>query len=261
VFTPHCFYPPQDWQGPLKRQLFDPTVGKLSLRQADRIICLTENDRNDAIRIGALPEAVRIIPNSICWPQPVDKPDVENFRQRFGLGKFLLSVGRLDRVKRGDFLISALARLPRELQLVFIGPDAGCGQLWQSLAHDLGVLSRTKFIAEVSDKDLQLAYRASKAVVMASSYEGLPTVLLEAMAVGTPVIAAEAGGIGYFLQHEVNGLLYAPGDVPAFCANVQRCLEELPIEMIGNAQRHVREHYCWETNAARVAALYQDDEN
>jgi glycosyltransferase involved in cell wall biosynthesis len=261
VFTPHCFYPPQDWRGALKRRLFDPTVGKLSLRHADHIICLTENDRNDAIRSGALPEAIRIIPNSIRWPQPRDENTADNFRQRHGLGKFLLSVGRLDRVKRGDFLISALAHLPQELQLVFIGPDAGCGQLWRRHAQDLEVSGRTKFISEVSDTDLQLAYRASTAVVMASAYEGLPTVLLEAMAVGVPVIAAEAGGIGYLLQHEVNGLLYAGGDLSSFCTNVRRCLAEFPVEMVRNAQQQVREHYCWEVNAGQVAALYQNHED
>jgi len=261
IFTPHCFYPSQDWLGTCKRRLFDPTLGRFTLRRADRIICLTENDRNDAIRSGALPEAIRIIPNSIRWPQPVDETAAENFRQRFGLGKFLLSVGRLDRVKRGDFLISALCHLPRELQLVFIGPDAGCGPLWQRLAHDRGVSSRTKFIEEVSDKDLLSAYRASAAVVMASSYEGLPTVLLEAMAVGAPVIAAETGGIGYLVRHAVNGLLYAAGDATGFCANVQRCLENFPHEMVRNAQRQVRQDYSWDANAARVAALYQNHEN
>src|SRR5262249_48301854 len=158
---------------------------------SDRVICLTGNDRDDAIRSGALPETIHIIPNSIRWPEPVDESAAEHFRQRFALGKFLLSVGRLDRVKRGDFLIAALSHLPHELQLVFIGPDAGCRGTWQRFAENSGVSSRTKFITEVSDMDLQFAYRASTAVVMASSYEGLPTVLLEAMAAGVPVIAAE----------------------------------------------------------------------
>lgn len=259
IFTPHCFYPAQDWCGMVKRSLFDPTLGRLSLRSADRIICLTENDRNDAIKNGALPEAIRVIPNSIRWPRAVDESAAHDFCKRHGLGKFLLSVGRLDRIKRGDFLISALAHLPYELQLVFIGPDAGYGELWQRQAVDMGVAARTKFISEVTDEDLMLAYRASKAVVMASAYEGLPTVLLESMALGIPVIAANTGGIGHLLKHEVNGLLYVADDLSGFCANVRRCLGQFPKEMVRNAQRQVRENYCWEVNAARVAALYQHE--
>ncbi len=261
VFTPHCFYPAQDWRGAWKRRLFDPTLGKLSLRGADRIVCLTENDRRDAIKNGAQAEAVRIIPNSICWPGPVDPAAVDGFRERHRLGKFLLSVGRLDRVKRGDFLIAALPHLPADLHLVLIGPDAGCGTPWRRLALAQGVAGRTHFISEVSDQELQLAYRASLAVVMASAYEGLPTVLLEAMAAGVPVIAAHAGGIGYLLQHEVNGLLYPGLDLPAFCAQVTRCLRRFPQAMVRHARRQVREHYCWEVNAPRVAALYRRDEN
>lgn len=261
VFTPHCFYPAQDWVGAWKRRVFDPTLGRLSLQRADRIICLTENDRRDAVRHGAALEAIRIVPNSIRWPRAVNDREVEAFRRRQGLGSFLLSVGRLDRVKRGDFLISALAHLPDDLQLVLIGPDAGCGEQWRRLAMELGVSARTRFISEVSDRELQLAYRASQAVVMASAYEGLPTVLLEAMAAGVPVIAAKSGGIGYLLQHGVNGLLYDCGDLLGFCQNVTRTLDTFPEEMVRAAQRLVREHYCWDVNAPRVAALYEDDDD
>jgi glycosyltransferase involved in cell wall biosynthesis len=261
IFTPHCFYPAQDWRGTIKRSLFDPTVGKLSLRQSDRIICLTENDRRDAVEHGARPQDIHIIPNSICLPPELEENGAADFRERYGLGKFLLSVGRLDRVKRGDFLVSALPHLPPDLQLLFIGPDAGCGEAWQRHAVKLGVGARVHFISEVSDHDLLAAYRASAAVVMASAYEGLPTVLLEAMAVGTPVIAAEAGGIRYLLQHEINGLLYSGDDLPGFCTHVRRCLEEFPEKMVRQARQQVREHYSWKVNAARVAALYHETEN
>jgi glycosyltransferase involved in cell wall biosynthesis len=261
VFTPHCFYPAQSRVGAWKRWMFDPTLGKLSLRRADRVICLTENDRQDAIRHGAPVDAIRVVPNSIRWPQPVDENKVEDFRRRHGLGKFLLSVGRLDRVKRGDFLISALPHLPEDLHLVLIGPDAGCGRSWRQFAAELGVSARARFISEVSDQELQLAYRASQAVVMASAYEGLPTVLLEAMAAGVPVIAAKSGGITYLLQHGVNGLLYDGGDLHAFCDHVTRTLDEFPEAMVRAAQRLVREHYCWKVNAGRVAALYRGDDH
>jgi glycosyltransferase involved in cell wall biosynthesis len=79
------------------------------------------------------------------------------------------------------------------------------------------------------------------------------------MALGIPVIAANTGGIGHLLKHEVNGLLYAADDLSGFCANVRRCLDRFPEEMVRNAQRQVRENYCWEVNAPRVAALYQHE--
>ena len=257
VFTPHCFYPAQDWRGKIKRSLFDPTLGKLSLRHADRIICLTENDRRDAITQGASPENICIIPNSIRWPRCPQENAVADFRRKYGLENFLLSVGRLDRVKQGDFLISALAQLPPDLQLVFIGPDAGAGLQWKRHAENLGLSNRTKFIPEVADDELLCAYKASVALVMASAYEGLPTVLLEAMAMGTPVIAADAGGIGYLLRHEVNGFLFSAGDQEALCSHVCRCLRKFPCEMVRTAQQQVEENYCLEKTISRIVALYQ----
>ena len=260
VFTPHCFYPAGNWRSGLKRRLFDPTFGRWGLRQAQRIICLTENDRRDAIHCGADSRRIRIIPNSIrppCFPGDLE---VENFRRRHGLGTFLLYVGRLHRVKRGDFLISALARLSAKIGLLFVGPDAGCLHDWQRLAAKLGLSPRVRFFCELGDDDLRLAYRASAALVMASSYEGLPTVLLEAMALATPVVAADSGGIRHLIEHGANGLLYRYGDEDDFRRQVELCLSEPQTVMIERARQRVLTQYCWPANAGRIAELYQQRE-
>jgi glycosyltransferase involved in cell wall biosynthesis len=257
IFTPHCFYPPSDWRGGLKRRLFDPTVGRLGMRHAQHIICLTENDRRDAIDCGAAKEKIRIIPNAIRPPRLPADATVNDFRQRHQLGTFLLSVGRLHRVKRGDFLISALARLPQEIQLLFIGPDGGSLEQWRGLAAHLNLADRVRFLGSVSDDELLLAYRASAALVMASAYEGLPTVLLEAMALDTPVIAADSGGISYLIEHGANGLLFPYGDEEAFRHNVRLCLAHRQDDMLERARHRVLTQYSWPANAGRIAELYE----
>jgi glycosyltransferase involved in cell wall biosynthesis len=260
VFTPHCFYPPSDWQGGLKRRLFDPTVGKLGMRHAHHIICLTENDRRDAIDCGAEAEKIRIIPNAIRPPQLPAADAVAEFRQRHQLGAFLLSVGRLHRVKRGDFLISALTHLPTEIQLLFIGPDGGCLEEWRTLADKLHLGDRVRFLGSVSDSEVLLAYRGSAALVMASAYEGLPTVLLEAMALDIPVIAADSGGISCLIEHGINGLLYPYGDQDTFSRNVKFCLARPQDAMLERAHHRVLSQYSWPANAGRIAELYENCE-
>ena len=256
VFTPHCFYPAQDWSGRIKRALFDPSLGRLALRCSDHVICLTANDQNDALACGAARESIQLIPNSISLPELPAEVQVAEFRRRRNWGKFLLSVGRLDRVKGGDFLIAALPHLPPDLHLVFVGPDRGCLGLWRRQAEDMGLAARVHFLLDAPDAELHLAYQASLALVMASAYEGLPTVLLEAMALRTPVIAAATGGIGWLLQNGVNGLLYPFGDLRGFCAQVRLCLEGAPEEMLDQAWECVRQGYSWNVNAPRIAALY-----
>lgn len=259
VFTPHCFYPARHWQGAAKRAVFDTLLGAPALRGSDCVICLTENDRRDALRAGARDQQIAVIPNAIR-PAPLPpRGEAEKFRRRYGFGKFLLSVGRLDRVKGGDFLISALDGLPRELALVFAGPDAGCFAAWQHLAGRLGVGNRVHFLFDLPDPELHLAYCAAEALVMASSYEGLPTVLLEAMWFGVPVVAAGVGGIGCLIRHGENGFLYPCGDRAAFCSQVQSCLAGVPPEMLERARGEVKRDYCWESTGPRIAALYEDD--
>ncbi|HYX53762.1 MAG TPA: glycosyltransferase family 4 protein, partial [Candidatus Limnocylindrales bacterium] len=170
--------------------------------------------------------------------------------------RFLLSVGRLDRVKRGDFLIRALSSLPEDVALVFAGPDAGCRDEWLRLAQDLGLAKRVKILGEVSDADLKAAYQTCSALVLASRYEGLPTVILEAMALGAPVVASATGGTSWLITPGETGFLFAYDDASAFAAAVQSALAPEVKQIVSKAHEMVAKQYSWEANLPRIAALY-----
>ncbi len=231
VFTPHCFYPAQDWLGKVKRLIFDKTLGRAALKTADSIIALTEIDRDDAVTLGAEAARVTIVPN--------------------------LSVGRLDRVKRGDFLIRALPHLPRDLSMVFIGPDAGCRSAWQALANELGLQRAVHFLGEVPDYDLKAAYQACSALALASKYEGLPTVILEAMALGAPVVASATGGTCCLVQHGENGLLFAYDNTAEFVAATQIALGTGKAAITERARKMVTSEYSWKVNIPKICSLYE----
>lgn len=256
VFTPHCFYPAQDLSGRIKRLFFDKTLGRAALKACDSIIALTENDRRDAVAQGADPERLTIVPNSIALPHPLPTEDVQSWRARYGLGRFLLSVGRLDRVKRGDFLIRALPSLPRDLALVFAGPDAGCREEWRALAADLDLQRAVHFLGEISDHDLKAAYQACSAFVLASKYEGLPTVILEAMALGAPVVAAATGGTGCVIANGETGFLFRYDDVTEFVVATAQALRPESSVMVDCARQMVALKYSWEANIPRICSLY-----
>ncbi|WP_263417252.1 glycosyltransferase family 4 protein [Terriglobus albidus] len=253
--TPHCFYEATNLFGHIKRFLYDGTLGRMALAGSDSVICLTEIGKKDALRQpGIRPDGIHIIPNAIRLPPPVSAEAIREFREQWG--DFLLCVGRLDRVKRGDFLIAALKRLPASLKLVFIGPDAGAYAAWQEQVKTANLTDRVVFLLNTPDETLWTAYAAARAVVMASAQEGLPTVLLEAMASGTPVIASNSGGIPELITHGQNGLLFAYDDEQAYAECVLRILQSDPESLIQQARRLVEAQYTWKTNARRVVEVY-----
>jgi glycosyltransferase involved in cell wall biosynthesis len=256
AFTPHCFYPAQDLAGKIKRLAFDKTLGRAAMKASDCMIALTENDLHDAVMLGAEAARLTIIPNSIALPQALPEAYVRAWREKSGLGRFLLTVGRLDRVKRGDFLIHALSSLPRDLGLVFIGPDAGCRAEWQKLAADMGVSRAVHFLGEVSDDDLKAAYQACSALVLASKYEGLPTVILEAMALGAPVVASATGGTRCLIKDGENGFLFTYDDTVEFAAAMHAALDPSSSLIAERAREMVVSEYSWEANIPKICRLY-----
>jgi len=120
-------------------------------------------------------------------------------------GPTLLSVGNLIELKGHHLAIEALASLP-QWQLVI----AGKGSLEADLkrqAAERGVAERVRFTGPVSQPQLIEYYNAADALVLASSREGMPNVVLEAMACGLPVIATSVGGVPEILDARVGRLI------------------------------------------------------
>lgn len=141
--------------------------------------------------------------------------------------KQIVAVGRLDANKNHEMIIRAFAGLPdryREYQLIIYGE----GELHQSLrklSEELGVQERVSLPGPVSDV-AEAIYRAS--VFVLSSYsEGMPNTLLEAMALGLPVISTDCSGGGprELITDGENGILVKPGDWKNMGENLQKILD------------------------------------
>jgi glycosyltransferase involved in cell wall biosynthesis len=101
--------------------------------------------------------------------------------------------------------IEALAEVPDALLLI-VG-DGPLEQSLRQLAKRVGVTGRVRFLGHVEHDDLAVYYAAADALVLASASEGMPNVMLEAMACGTPVIATSVGGIPEILRPPKGGEL------------------------------------------------------
>ncbi len=103
------------------------------------------------------------------------------------------------------------------------GPDRGA---LEARARDLGVDGRTRFLGSVSRDVVLRLFRAADATVLSSSWENLPHTVLEALAVGSPVIATAVGGVPEVVRDGENGLLVPPNDADALSASIRRLLED-----------------------------------
>jgi len=156
----------------------------------------------------------------LSWPAPAlaAAAEVEAKHRRF----CLLSVGRLHRVKDHRFLIQACGAL-RDQGLDFLCWIVGEGPERPALESQitaLGLQGRVYLIGHVSRTDLQGYYRYADLVVMTSKSEGIPVVLMEAMAHEKLVLAPAITGIPELVEHQRTGFLYQPGSLPDFVSAV-----------------------------------------
>lgn len=177
------------------------------IRRVDRVL-VPSRYFSEALRrdVGRVPTYV--VPNGIELPSRA--PARETGR--------LLFVGRLEAVKGAALLLEAFARvLPRHpaARLTLIGRGTQQQHL-EDLAERLDVAGNVRITGYVPDEELLEAYRDSTAVVIPSiGPENFPTVALEALGVGRPLIGTRVGGIPELIGHGDNGLLVEPGDAAA----------------------------------------------
>ena len=125
-------------------------------------------------------------------------------------GDYMLSVGRLESVKRIDLAIRALAHAPEDLSLVIAGTGTQRSAL-EALAASLGVGDRTRFRGEVSDDEVLDLYAGALGVIFPPYDEDFGYVTLEAFLAGKPVVTTtDAGGPTEFVIDGVNGRITAP---------------------------------------------------
>jgi len=133
-------------------------------------------------------------------------------------------VGRLVPVKQAEVLIEAVAQVPSaRLDIVGDGPERS---RLQARAEKLSVTDQVTFAGALGHDDVMRLLARSDALVLASSHEGLPHVLIEALAMGTPVVASRAGGMAEVLTDGVDGVLVDDVTAEGFARVFERLVAE-----------------------------------
>jgi glycosyltransferase involved in cell wall biosynthesis len=209
---------------------FYKVVTPRAYRNASLVVALSPHMRHLALRGGATKHSVVIVPNGV---DPSDIGIVESFtpppRLAQDMPLRLLFVGRLAVEKGVDTLLQACGRLVRrnvgiDLRLVGDGP---LHNTLQTMAAELGLEHCVRFKGIVPKKQLASEYLSSHAVCVPSRSDPFPTVVLEAMAAGRPVIGTDVGGIPFAVENEKSGLL-VPVNAPEKLAGTLEALKRNP---------------------------------
>ncbi len=194
-----------------------------ALRRARAVVVPSAYLRQIALGWGLDPARVTVVPNPA--PELPPLPSRDEARTALGIGGFALgTAGRLTAQKALGDALDAVSRV-QDVQLLVLGDGPERVALERHAAR-LGLGERVRFLGAGSREDVLTLFCAVDAALLTSAWENLPHTLLEALAVGTPVVATAVGGIPEVLRDGENGLLVPPRDVDAITAAVERLVRD-----------------------------------
>ena len=224
----------------------------VELRRAAHVFCPSAYLRDLAVSWGVDPEKVSVLPNPAPDVPPL--PPRDELKQSLGVnGATLAFAGRLTAQKSLGRALEAVAAADGVSFLVAgEGPDR---ESLETRVRELGIEDRVRFLGAQPRERVVELFRAADATILSSSWENFPHTVVEALAVGTPVLAMEAGGVAEVVRDGVNGLLVPAGDTAALADAVRRYFADAALRerLRGQATESVAEY-----SAERVFSRLED---
>jgi glycosyltransferase involved in cell wall biosynthesis len=223
-----------------------------------------------ALALGAAPDRVEVVPYGVDAAR--FRPDAGVRRSRrdaLGIADgvpVVFAAGRLVRKKGFEYLIDALPAVtakPRPVLAI-----AGAGDLAGELAaraRQAGVADRVRFLGNLTQDEIGEWLAAADLAVAPSvrddsgNVDGLPNVVLEALASGTALITTGAGGIAEVVDNDRTGVIVAERDAPALASAIDALLQDPDrrARLAREARARVETRYGWPAAAARFEAAYE----
>jgi len=247
------------------RRLVMLAMMRSAVQKAGRVIVVSESTRQDAIRrLKAPPDKLRVVYHGVeeHYFRPLSAAQIESVRRRYGLEQpFVFFLGERRPHKNIPGLLRAFAifqRLARQPYcLAIAGKPYAEYRYPEQLAEELELASAVRFIDNLPDADLPALYQAASAFALLSYYEGFGMPLLEAMAGGAPVLAANTTSLPEVVGQA--GLCVPPDDPEAAARALQSLVEggEKRAACIAAGLQHARQ-FTWERCARQTHAIYQE---
>lgn len=238
-------------------------IDRACLKHYERVVCVSDELLGDCLKAGIPADRCCEIENAIDVSAYENLPARDEARRTLNLpsGQFVIgAVGRLSAEKAFDVLIRAVDQLidsglPVSLIIAGDGPERS---RLEALIRELKREDQIRLTGHVSDP--RVVFAALDAFVISSTSEGLPNVLLEAMACGVPVISTAVGGIPKVITDEHDGLLIPSGSEAALVTSLTRLLhnDALRVSLRTAARETIRSRYSFEFRMRKMVALYDE---
>lgn len=224
-------------------------------RHLDCVFTSSEVSARQIVRdYGVQPQRIRNVRNGLDTDLFSPDPNVEKNQNE------ILCVGRSADPNKGiATLIKALPHLPKHVTLTLVDDDSPDNQV-RRWASEANVLDRIHLTGRVASHELVNLYRRAAVVVVPSRYEGFGLPAVEAMACGTPVVAARSGALPEVLDLTGGGLLAERDNPLSIAKTIQILLEntETRALMAKRGRERVVETLSWPKVAAETAAVYAE---
>jgi glycosyltransferase involved in cell wall biosynthesis len=236
-------------------------IDRLTLRHYERVLCVSADLYDAAVASGVPEDRCVLLQNGIRADEYRRTRSVLAAKESFGVpGDRLVvgAMGRLSAEKGFDALISVAHRLLGagiDLELWIIGEGADRGRL-EGLIKHAGFTDQIKLLG--FRQDVVSLYEAMDAFALSSLREGLPNVVLEAMAVGVPVVATRISGVPALIESGKNGILVPPGDSDSLFHALGHVLTDsgLRASLAHEGRATIERNYTFERRIDRLRGIY-----
>ncbi len=220
---------------------------------AQGLVAVSSGLKDRLVALGVAGERVRVLRNGVDLRQfhPGDRAAA---RRRQGFTRpTLIAVGNLVALKRHRLMVEALALVP-EADLVIVG-DGPERDAIKALAAARGIAGRVRLLGRVPQSELPEIYAAADLLLLVSTNEGWPNVLLESMACGTPVVVSDLAGIGDIVAAAAAGRIVA-APTPQRLADAIGALLAAPPDRA--LTRAYAEGFDWQDTTEGQIALFEE---
>lgn len=214
----------------------------------DRISAWTNGDSAAVVRNGADPTVF------CAWP----KAEARRLLHLPQDKRIVLFVGYLVKAKGVSFLLDAMTHLSRTDTMLYLVGDGPLKETLACRSYSLAIDHRCIFAGACKHSEVPLWLSAADCLVLPSVTEGLPTILVEAMMCGVPIVSTAVGGIPEILHDRNTGLLVPAANPCALANAIAKILDDpdLAYSMAQRAQAEAQEQLTWEANAKKTKAIY-----